>query len=673
MRRTWQRWLLAVSLIIAHSVSALQAHAQKTPGHVVVTAETGVAGLLDHLVQVGGPDQACPNDAPKSIKLGWMDSVTWACARIENTGQERGVWRIDFASIIGDGFTFWIVRGGEEVQILTAPTKRTMNDLETGGPWLASLPFAILPGETVEIWAKFDPGVGLHAQINKGLPRLIPERHFDDQTSTRLLILGGQLASSLLLIGFFLAFSKLLQSQPARRYAWYFLAATINLIAYDGYLTYLLPSQPVAWVYAVNRIIEVIMVVLYFRFILSFVSDSIGDHRILRVGKWLIRSIPVTVLVAAIIQVATILIVLQDLSEGAESVVGDWLLGISIFVYVSVVLVGWTTLSVWSSVLLIRRRTNGAWLFALGAAILMCAPFYVLIVQMLGNQNSLSTLLVRDLVVLFDALVFAGALLRLTFGLRDQAIQAELAASQEKLSLSESLLRARDDVERARGMAEQHRSRLALTSHDLRQPLTSLRLALEEAGSTSPALRERLGSSLDYLKSILDQILSDTRRGQVPEDDHTAPPVAEAIPLQLVLDNAARMFTSEANAKGVALRVIQSSALVQAQPVELIRMVSNLVSNAINYTDTGTVLLGVRNRGDTYAIEIHDTGTGLTGEEIARIRKDYTRGSASGSAEGEGLGLGSVQRLAAQGHLTLSITSKPGSGSCFAINGLRPA
>ena len=102
-------------------------------------------------------------------------------------------------------------------------------------------------------------------------------------------------------------------------------------------------------------------------------------------------------------------------------------------------------------------------------------------------------------------------------------------------------------------------------------------------------------------------------------------------------------------------------------------MVSNLVSNAIKYRDNGTVLLGVRNRGDNYAIEIHDSGPGLTREEIAKIRKDYTRGSASGSAEGEGLGLGSVQHLAAQGHLKLSIISKPGSSSCFAINGLRPA
>jgi signal transduction histidine kinase len=122
----------------------------------------------------------------------------------------------------------------------------------------------------------------------------------------------------------------------------------------------------------------------------------------------------------------------------------------------------------------------------------------------------------------------------------------------------------------------------------------------------------------------------------------------------------------------LSLRAAETSAVVATEPVALIRMMSNLVSNAVKYTDDGGVLLGVRRRGRHFAIEVYDTGAGLTRDEIDLIRQSYSRGGTSDGIEGEGIGLASVDAMAGENQLTLSIRSRPGSGSCFAIEGLIP-
>ena len=134
----------------------------------------------------------------------------------------------------------------------------------------------------------------------------------------------------------------------------------------------------------------------------------------------------------------------------------------------------------------------------------------------------------------------------------------------------------------------------------------------------------------------------------------------EPFPVMVVLNNVLAMFREEARQKGLNLKLVPSSAVVESQPVALMRIVSNLVSNAIKYTDEGTVLIGCRRQNGSVRIEIHDTGPGMSDAEIKRVMKPYERGNTPG---GTGLGLAVVSELAQHYGMTFDMTSTPGAGT----------
>lgn len=578
-------------------------------------------GLFEHLIKAPVNHGNCPVEHGDLLQGRWTDADIWVCFAVRNVGEARGTWRIDFDGVTSEGYSLRVVNRDEELPILTAPTQRTMAQLETGGPRLASLPFPILPGETVEIWIHIDADTNLGASLAQGVPRLVPEQVFDAAANARQFVLGGHLAASVLLSALFLAFARLLSFRPARRYAYYFMAATVSLIAYDGYFAVLFPTVPVPWTTAANQLVEMLMIVLYFGFLASFVRESIGAHRLLTVARCFIWAVPAAVIFGFVIAGAGEALKL-DAAEGVAAIgavlgtVAPWIDGGSIIVL-------WTTLSVWSSVLLIRRGTDGAWLFAAGAWLLMLSPLVGASALGWSDNGILRNEIVRNVLVLAGAVIFAAAMVRLTVGLRTQrdlATREALEAAREKLRLSEGRLAARTDLSHARGLAERHRQRLALTGHDLRQPLVSAE--------------------------------------------------TEAIPLQIILQNAMRMFRSEAKAKGLSIRVATTTAVVDSNPVALIRIVSNLVSNAVKYTHAGGILIGVRHRAGALSVDIYDTGPGLSREQMDRVRRSCRRGDTDSENEGEGLELASVEDLARENGLTLTVQSRPGKGSRFSLEGL---
>jgi signal transduction histidine kinase len=147
-----------------------------------------------------------------------------------------------------------------------------------------------------------------------------------------------------------------------------------------------------------------------------------------------------------------------------------------------------------------------------GAVMLLGGPVITALVPLLSPLFDIP--IAFSFTLFADALVFAAAIVQQTFGLRSRrnaAIAAELAASQEHLRLSQTLLTAHQDLDEDRRPAETHRTRLAHKSHDLRQALLSLQLALKEADAAAMALRERLSSGLDCLREVLSESLADGR------------------------------------------------------------------------------------------------------------------------------------------------------------------
>jgi len=207
---------------------------------------------------------------------------------------------------------------------------------------------------------------------------------------------------------------------------------------------------------------------------------------------------------------------------------------------------------------------------------------------------------------------------------------------------------------------------VAAASHDLLQPLSAARLYLSAVrdGAQDPSLLTRVDAALaageDLLSGLTD--LSRLDAGQLR-------PQMERFALDPLLQALIEQYQPQANGRALLLRYAPTSRWVYSDARLLRRIVSNYLANALRYTASGSVLLGVRRQQADVRVVVLDTGAGLTQELAAEIFNDRSE-SGSRSPWGErglGLGLAGCRRLAEIMDAKLSVDSQPGHGSCFAI------
>ena len=128
-------------------------------------------------------------------------------------------------------------------------------------------------------------------------------------------------------------------------------------------------------------------------------------------------------------------------------------------------------------------------------------------------------------------------------------------------------------------------------------------------------------------------------------------------------------FEDHALNEGLKLRVAPCSLTVHSDPRLLEQILRNMISNATKYTSRGKVLLGCRRRGNRLRIEVWDTGTGIPETELSAIFKEFHQldNQAGKRAKGLGLGLAIVQRLGDLLEAPISVRSRVGRGSVFAV------
>jgi signal transduction histidine kinase len=209
---------------------------------------------------------------------------------------------------------------------------------------------------------------------------------------------------------------------------------------------------------------------------------------------------------------------------------------------------------------------------------------------------------------------------------------------------------------------------LAAASHDLRQPLHALSLLVEAMRERVPAgealrLTEHIVSSVSTMESLLNTLLDLSRLDAGVVDAHP-----ECFPLDRVLENIERQFAPVAALKGLRLSVRHSRVWIYSDPALLERILANLVSNALRYTDAGGVVLGARRvQQDWLRLEVWDTGKGIPPEFQARVFEEYFQlaNPERHRDKGLGLGLAIVTRLARLLGSQVQIRSRMGRGSCF--------
>ncbi len=261
----------------------------------------------------------------------------------------------------------------------------------------------------------------------------------------------------------------------------------------------------------------------------------------------------------------------------------------------------------------------------------------------------------------------AGPLRSLAVGINDMA--ARLGVSQDELrarvaEATADLQREKDAAERAT-LAKSHF--LAAASHDLRQPLHALglfvsALAQSDAAKREPVLVGQIRAATDSLQNLLDAILDLSRL----EGGNVVPQIAP-FALGTVLDQIRHDLELLAAQKSLRLVVRPTDVWVRSDEDLVLRILLNLVGNALRYTRRGGVLVSCRRRGDEALVEVWDTGSGIPENAREVIFDEYRQldNPERDRAKGLGLGLAICRRLADLLSAPIGLRSRPGRGSVF--------
>ena len=322
-----------------------------------------------------------------------------------------------------------------------------------------------------------------------------------------------------------------------------------------------------------------------------------------------------------------------------------------------------------NAVIAVRAKRDGSMVMLLGSFSLLVAFIIYRFVTVAVNSGDIVLPIGRIILIppvsFIEISCFAIAMIQGQIGIRrqrDKAVQVQLETAEEKLRLSQALRESETSYEKARRQAELRRERLSTVSHDILQPLTSLRTSLGNAKRMDPSRAQQMSDAFDYLEALAKDSLVPATPENEEEADYARQ--EETFKISAVTDNVHAMFKGEAEAKGLEFDYDTDNTSISTHPVELMRIISNLVSNAIKHTESGHVKLHTRKTDNAVEICVEDTGTGMSAAEIETFLQPYKK-----SEKSQGTGLGLYQAKAAcedLGH-EFRIDSEPEKGTTARI------
>lgn len=140
-------------------------------------------------------------------------------------------------------------------------------------------------------------------------------------------------------------------------------------------------------------------------------------------------------------------------------------------------------------------------------------------------------------------------------------------------------------------------------------------------------------------------------------------------PIRDVLDPLFAEFSALARERKLRFDLVESSALVVSDPKLLRRVLQNFLSNALRYTEQGRVVLGCRRMDGHLSLQVWDTGPGIPANQTESIFREFHRLQESRRSRERGLGLGLaiVERIARMLDHPITVRSRPGRGTLFAL------
>ena len=263
-------------------------------------------------------------------------------------------------------------------------------------------------------------------------------------------------------------------------------------------------------------------------------------------------------------------------------------------------------------------------------------------------------------------MIFLGTVLHFAKAQSDLLAQS-LRSRFEKQALAEQLAAQIEATEEA---SRQKTRFLASASHDLRQPLHAITLlgaALQQQlkGKPEQANADRLMQAVSALGHSLDSMLDISRL-----DAGVIAAQRQPMALRELFQSLNQSFVDAASEKDLTLRVRATDLWAQSDPQLLRRLLSNLVDNAIKYTQRGGILVTARRRGDEVWVEVHDTGIGIAPGQQSRVYDEFYQVNNPGRDRSLGLGIGLsiVARLCRLLAHRLDLRSTAGRGTRFRLH-----
>ena len=283
------------------------------------------------------------------------------------------------------------------------------------------------------------------------------------------------------------------------------------------------------------------------------------------------------------------------------------------------------------------------------------------------------------------ASVFVLASLAIVLGVRRYLLQPILRLNDTIARLRSGDAAARTSPERLQEIAElgaglddmadtlasQREAQLTFlagVAHDLRNPLSALKLGvqgmnLDASSERQRRLRERLERQVDRLARMIDDLLDATRieAGQLQL-------ALEACDLRSIAQDVVELYAPTSSAHSIATRLPSDPVLIQGDPLRLGQVVANLLTNAIKYSPQGgPIEIAVEADEGRAQLSVSDRGCGIAEQDLPNIFLPFRR-RAGESAPGAGLGLSVVRRIVTAHGGSIDVESTPGEGSTFRVS-----
>ncbi len=270
----------------------------------------------------------------------------------------------------------------------------------------------------------------------------------------------------------------------------------------------------------------------------------------------------------------------------------------------------------------------------------------VVLAFVVGFGHRLNDVLTRSLVIRYENIDLIGEL------------KARTRTALEARAAAEAANRAKSQL-------------LAAASHDLRQPLHALglyvaALAARARDAEWRPLVDQVESAANALELQFAQLIDLSRL-----DAGVLVPERTDVPLAPMFARLRAEFAAQAAARGLSFVIVPTRVAVRSDASLLERIVGNLISNAIRYTQRGGVVVGVRRQGSRIAIDVVDTGVGIAPDDRERVFDEFFQvrspGATMPARRGMGLGLAIVRRFADLLDHHIALDSTLGTGSRFRV------